>query len=156
MSDIDGWLSSAAFGYSNLSAEEKSVIRDFALVWSFFEAQKLNCSANHSKIDCWAREHKGSHELFVPELQYFRERYVTGDTINTRFEGLKFQNEATKKVVESVLLQNPLEPSLKTAALFHIIFRLRNNLFHGEKWAYGIRDQLENFSNANSAIMKSF
>jgi hypothetical protein len=30
---------------------------------------------------------------------------------------------------------------------------LRNNLFHGVKWAYGIRDQRSNFEHANQALM---
>jgi hypothetical protein len=35
-----------------------------------------------------------------------------------------------------------------------IVLRLRNNLFHGAKWAYGIADQRENFQHANAALMR--
>jgi hypothetical protein len=30
----------------------------------------------------------------------------------------------------------------------------RNNLFHGAKWAYGLRDQRENFTHANTVLMR--
>ena len=39
------------------------------------------------------------------------------------------------------------------AALLIVVLRLRNNLFHGVKWAYGIRNQLANFINANTTLM---
>ncbi len=39
-----------------------------------------------------------------------------------------------------------------SAALI-IVLRLRNNLFHGVKWSYGIKGQLENFRNANNLLM---
>ncbi|MET4218881.1 hypothetical protein ABIB00_004102 [Bradyrhizobium sp. LB14.3] len=31
---------------------------------------------------------------------------------------------------------------------------MRNNLFHGAKWAYGLRDQRENFTHANNVLMR--
>ena len=39
-------------------------------------------------------------------------------------------------------------------ALLIIIFRLRNNLFHGEKWVYKLDDQVDNFRNANQVLAK--
>jgi len=39
------------------------------------------------------------------------------------------------------------------AALLIIIYRLRNNLFHGLKWAYNIQGQRSNFAHANYVLM---
>lgn len=39
------------------------------------------------------------------------------------------------------------------SAILIIVLRLPNNLFHGTKWAYGIREQLKNFQNANRILM---
>ena len=36
-----------------------------------------------------------------------------------------------------------------------IIYRYRNNLFHGVKWGYELADQLHNFTHANNALMKA-
>ena len=41
------------------------------------------------------------------------------------------------------------------AALLIIVYRFRNNLFHGVKWAYEIRGQFENFSYANAVLMQA-
>ena len=38
--------------------------------------------------------------------------------------------------------------------LLMIVWRFRNNLFHGAKWAYQLRDQRENFTQANSILMR--
>jgi len=34
-----------------------------------------------------------------------------------------------------------------------IIYRLRNNLFHGDKWSYNLQGQYENFTKANEFLM---
>lgn len=44
----------------------------------------------------------------------------------------------------------------RVAAVLIITLRYRNNLFHGVKWQYMLAGQLENFTNASSALMKVF
>ena len=39
--------------------------------------------------------------------------------------------------------------------MFIVVYRIRNNLFHGMKWAYGMRGQLENFRHANAVLIKA-
>jgi hypothetical protein len=39
-------------------------------------------------------------------------------------------------------------------AFLMIVGRLRNDLFHGKKWAYELRDQRENFTHANGVLMR--
>ena len=41
------------------------------------------------------------------------------------------------------------------AALLIIVYRFRNNLLHGVKWAYEIRGQFENFRHANAVLMQA-
>ena len=41
------------------------------------------------------------------------------------------------------------------AGLLIIVFRFRNNLLHGVKWAYQIQGQLENFCHANAVLMRA-
>ncbi len=36
-----------------------------------------------------------------------------------------------------------------------IVYRLRNNLFHGEKWSYYFKDQLGNFTHASTILMRT-
>jgi hypothetical protein len=46
------------------------------------------------------------------------------------------------------------EPGDSMLCTLMIVWRLRNNLFHGSKWAYQIRGQLDNFTHANAVLMK--
>jgi len=46
------------------------------------------------------------------------------------------------------------DPRDRILALLMIVWRLRNNLFHGAKWAYQLRDQRENFTQANSVLIR--
>lgn len=45
------------------------------------------------------------------------------------------------------------DPTEVTKALLQIAMGLRNNLFHGLKWQYRLRDQFHNFSHANAVLM---
>jgi hypothetical protein len=56
-------------------------------------------------------------------------------------------------LVRSIIDGSSNDPSLRVATVFIVIFRYRNNLFHGVKWSYELADQLENFTNANKALM---
>lgn len=41
------------------------------------------------------------------------------------------------------------------AVLLIIVYRFRNHLLHGLKWAYEIRGQFENFTHANAVLMRA-
>ena len=58
-----------------------------------------------------------------------------------------------RALVEKVLKGQSTDDTEIVSAILIIVFRLRNNLFHGVKWSYGIRGQLENFRNANNVLM---
>ena len=84
-------------------------------------------------------------KTFEPSLNYFRDRYVTDGATNDRFNGLNFRRNDNRELVETVLLGDNDDPTETVKALLTIVFRLRNNLFHGLKWAYQMRDQQANF-----------
>ena len=46
------------------------------------------------------------------------------------------------------------DPRNCVAVVLIIIFRYRNNLFHGVKWQYMLAGQLHNFTAANRVLMK--
>ena len=46
-------------------------------------------------------------------------------------------------------------PKEVATVILIIVYRIRNNLFHGEKWSYGLQGQLNNFKHANEALMKA-
>ena len=87
-------------------------------------------------------------------MAYFRQRYVSDGQTNHKFESLHFRRNDRRELVEAVLLGHEATAIEIVKALLIIVFRLRNNLFHGIKWAYEMRDQQRNFENAIAVLTR--
>lgn len=155
--DPHTWLIQNAPGFADLSDQEKAAIMYFSLLWSFFEANALNSTASASSIREFVRVRNEQNKLefdnFAESLNFFKERYFHGTEFTTLFGGLKLRSNDNPDLVKAVLSGANTGKIDSVAALLIIVYRLRNNLFHGVKWAYGIHDQLGNFTNANNALM---
>ncbi len=129
----------------------------FSLLWSFFEAKALNMNASANRILAlvhkWAGEGCLNMTPLIQILAYFRNRYFLHGTPTAHFAGLNLRPNDSPDLVEAVLSGENNKPVDCVAVLLIVVFRLRNNLFHGIKWADSIRGQLENFTNANEALM---
>jgi len=151
------WLSRKAPGFSELSAEEREAIMHFSLLWSFFEAEVLNTNASaNSILACihgWDSTDRLRLELFTESLAYFQARYFQNGQLTKHFSDLSLRQNDNPALVGSVLKRENTNHADSVAALLIIVLRLRNNLFHGVKWAYGIHGQLDNFTNANAALI---
>lgn len=147
--EVEEYLEKKRMGYENLSNEERKAISNFALIWSLFEAQLLDESANARKIlqksQEWIAAPGFDAALIDNHLNYFKDRYVEGDGVNYRFDHLHLRPNDCEKLVRDVLLGNEHALENKLACCLIIILRFRNNYFHGIKWAYHFREQQENF-----------
>ncbi len=156
MNPID-WLCQKTPGFSDLSAEERDAIMHFSLIWSFFEAEALHTNASAKSILALAHEWASTVHLdiepYAQSLSYFKNRYFQNGEPTEYFAGLNLRRNDRPAIVSAVLKGENTNIADNVAALLIIVFRLRNNLFHGVKWAYGIRGQLTNFNNANTALM---
>jgi hypothetical protein len=154
--DPTTWLRNAVAGFAWLTPAERRAIRDFTLLWSLFEARLTNTSASIPTITAAIErlEAAGVLDLVALErpLAYFRDRYAPGGGILPCFEALRLNGQG-RPVVERVLCNELTEPAEIATALMIIVYRLRNNLFHGNKWNDGIHDQRENFRTANQILM---
>lgn len=56
--------------------------------------------------------------------------------------------------VRSVLDGSNSDPRDRLLTVLMIVWRFRNDLFHGEKWSYHIQDQLSNFTHVNTVLMR--
>lgn len=156
---VIGWLGHKAPGFGELSSGEKNVIMQFALLWSFFEAKVLSTNGSARVIAdvvrSWAERGLLTAGAFEGPLAYFRNRYCDAGEFTYYFEHLYFRSRDNRDLVEKVirgLSENPVEI---TTALLIIVYRLRNNLFHGLKWAYDIQGQKLNFMHANAVLMQA-
>jgi hypothetical protein len=153
----EDWLERNQPGYQELSNGERSAVAGFSIVWSVFEARALSTNANATAIVRFVDENVasfGSAEPFGDALAYFRQRYVSEGQTNHKFESLHFRRNDRRELVEAVLLGHEATATEIVTALLIIVFRLRNNLFHGIKWAYEMRDQQRNFENAIAVLTR--
>ncbi len=144
-------------GYADLEDAERSAISEFSLLWTVFEGKLLRADANPRALVRLVQKLMGqgllSREPFVAALNYFQNRYFHNGALGPNFPHLRFSSADQVAIVEPVLSGQSDELEQVVTALLLIIYRLRNNLFHGQKWAYGVRDQRNNFEHASDVLM---
>lgn len=150
------WLRQRIGQYANLSVQERKAIRDFAMLWSFFEESWLNNDGSIPHIlDAVDHRVAAGDQLgdITASLTYFRQRYFPGGVESQHYPHLRVP--ANRDAVVRGVLQPPAVPATRPAlkALLVIVYRLRNNFLHGEKWDYGFQGQLANFQHANRILM---
>ena len=158
MNPLD-WLKKQEPGFRELSPQERNAIMQFSLLWSLFEANALDTRGNAKTIvasaERWAADGVLTQEAFEAESAYFRVRYFADGTFTDHFRHLHLRPADKAELVEK-FLKNECEHLWETAAgLLIIVYRFRNNLFHGLKWAYNIQGQRDNFNHANAALMQA-
>ncbi|MCU1302009.1 MAG: hypothetical protein JWQ87_2293 [Candidatus Sulfotelmatobacter sp.] len=155
--DAIPWLCAKAPGFEALSQEERDAIMHFALLWSLFKASVLGTHASAMSIvqtaKHWEAEGRLDAEALADCLMYFRDRHFQNNEFTDHFADLHFRNNDNRQLVETVLRGENHNVGDTAAALLIVVYRLRNNLFHGVKWAYELREQLGNFTNANALLM---
>ncbi|TPL35575.1 hypothetical protein [Mesorhizobium sp. B2-4-8] len=152
------WLETRAPGFRDLPDPDRRAIFDFSFLWSLFEAQIMDNFARadriRERIDAWAAAGTLEAELYDAELAYFRGRYFADGELTYHFPLLALRPADHPDLVEAVITGANNDPRDRMLALLMIVWRLRNNLFHGAKWAYQIRDQRANFTHANAILMR--
>lgn len=158
MATID-WLERNAPGWQALSSQERDAITQFSLLWMMFESGVLETQASATAIieasKQWATNGQLTADMFRQELVYFRERYVEKGSFTHRFDHLHLRKNDAPGLVKKVLKTDEVPPDEIAAAVLIIVYRFRNNLFHGVKWLYALKEQLDNFIHANSILMKA-
>jgi len=152
------WLENKAPGFQELPEEDRRAIFDFTFLWSLFEAEVMEANARvdriTEKVDNWAAGDTLGADLYDTELAYFRDRYFADGELTYHYTYLALRKSDYPELVESVIKGANNAPRDRILALLMIVWRLRNNLFHGAKWAYQIKGQRENFAHANAVLMR--
>ncbi|MDM1537490.1 hypothetical protein [Myroides odoratimimus] len=137
-------------------------IKDFSLIWNLFEGKFFETSFSIDKLEKILIDTDIDIYCFLPYLEYFKNRYVNQEdnTINERFSFLHFRKKDREDFVTEVLLNNEnilnyIETNTQykvVLAISIIVYRFRNNLFHGVKNIQHIDQQEENFVTANDFL----
>lgn len=158
MTEIINWLREKAHGFDQLSNEEVTAISEFSLLWGLFEARVLRSSGSARAIcdavDAWQTAGALDAHSLNTELEYFRERYFANGTFTSHFRHLHLRGNDQRPLVQAVVDGSNSDPRDRVAAVLIIVYRYRNNLFHGVKWQYMLAGQLSNFTTANAVLMK--
>tara|TARA_R110001606_G_scaffold8255_2_gene36165 strand:+ start:7737 stop:8246 length:510 start_codon:yes stop_codon:yes gene_type:complete len=155
---IIGWLRDKAPGFDQLSDDELEAISDFSLLWSLFEARILNFSGSARAIcravDDWRASGVFDAEVLNEELAGFRQHYFANGDFTHHFDHLHLRDNDFEQVVRAVIDGTDNDPRDRVVAILIIVFRFRNNLFHGVKWQYNLAGQKANFAIANATLVK--
>jgi hypothetical protein len=154
----DDWLRANVPEYRDLRGVERDAVTGFLHFWALFEGRLLDEHAGPGKIcDLAARWREDGLARSPPvwaALNYWRRRYFANGALNGRFESLLFRPNDRGELVKAVMAEERDDAESVVAAVLLIIYRLRNNLFHGLKWQYGLADQEGNFRHANEVLME--
>ena len=158
MNRID-WLDRYAPGLQALTPGEREAITHFSFLWTMFEARVLSTRASANAIveasQRWAGNGLLAADTFGQEVAYFRDRYFADGKFTYHFTHLHLRRSDAPALVKKVLAGKATEPRRSQPPCFIIVYRFRNNLFHGVKWSYELKGQLENFTHANAALMQA-
>lgn len=152
------WLLAKAPGFQALPEVDRAAIFNFTFLWSLFEAQVMGNFARAdlicAKVDEWRDGGTLDADQYGAELAYFQQRYYANGGFTHHFPHLHLRPADQPGIVQSVLDGSNTDPRDRLLTVLMIVWRFRNNLFHGEKWAYQLQGQLANFTNANTALMR--
>ncbi|MCE5210300.1 MAG: PAS domain-containing protein [Deltaproteobacteria bacterium] len=156
---VIAWLSEKVPEFGALPDCDKEAIQDFSILWSFFEGTKLNNEVHIDKIIKYVESLKYNGSLYqfniASYIRYLRSRYVADGEFTEFYRDLKIAPDATGVEYVGKMLKgssNSIEDELIGCLV--IIYFLKNNLFHGDKWQHQLQGQYDNFKRANKLLME--
>jgi hypothetical protein len=141
-----------------LTPAERDEISAFVFLWSYVESLAFEGNAEpptiKRNVERWEQDGAIQVGAFAEGLAYFRNRYVENGQFTRRYDFLRVHRRENRSV-EPVLKGKADGDGEVVTALLYIVHRLRNNLFHGNKWEYELQGQLDNFRHANLILMRA-
>lgn len=156
--DAASWIEQNTYGGTYLTPEATDALANFTVMWNLFEGILCGNHAGVRKFDSLAsrlREAQVDPDIInsIDDcLAFWTFRYRTREGLADRFYGLHFRENDSREIVEEVLLGQRESLSDKVLALLLIVYRLRNNLFHGIKTLEILNDQVDNLNTASRCL----
>jgi len=148
------WITNFFQTDGNLEQVDIEPIKNFSLLWNAFEGTFANRRFTISNIEGRINQQVFDIEKYREFLEYFQDRYTENGQTNNRFSYLKFRPNDRVALVREVLLGSNQNIHSIILAIIIIVYRFRNNPFHGEKEIARIRSQRSNFDQACQFLMK--
>lgn len=144
------WINSK-YG-TDLHEEDLVQIKNFTLLWNIFENTCFQCSFTIAKLEAAINQGNFHIQQFAAVLTYFQHRYFVNGLPSNHYAFLNFRPNDREPLVSQVLRNQPSTDQEKLLAMGVIVYRYRNNLFHGGKNFMEIHEQHENFTIANTFL----
>jgi hypothetical protein len=160
-SDFDAidWINGCFHWGDHLKYDELKPVLGFCLLWSLFENNQCDQRANPQAIRrCVDRAYEKSHpseSQYERCLEFFRRQYFPNGAPSKESLDAFFQNKKEQDMREIVCKafgEPPPDPKIIVHALLLLTYRVRNNLFHGEKELFSLPRQAELFNQINSFL----
>jgi len=149
------WISRNIRDGDKINSETYHSIADFCVMWALFEGTELHGIAiavdELGNVSKRVADNIDDIDIF---LEFWVNRYISEGTTNHKFEQLNINHQPHKDLVSQVLLGTEKNREKVTHALLLIVYRLRNNLFHGVKDITKINGQASNLTKA-SLLLKN-
>lgn len=163
------WFRIHDLDFCELPVDVLYMVSKFTFLWMIFEAKFLDTDPSLSrgerdkarKLKLQTVPKKLSEvgltdtKPFRDALEYMKKRYFSDSGEPTCHFGYLDLGGMESQVKVGMLAKDP--PSEKIAsAVFIIVNRYRNRLFHGEKWRnHELKNQRQNFTHANNVLMQA-
>jgi hypothetical protein len=160
MFEARNWLSDHINAAKGITDSTWQIVDGFALLWFLFEERKCGTDANKKVFEGLAQQF-GKARLTEPmnsAFAFWVNRYCESGKTNALFDEL-FPEPSGKGETARILLDPRSTADRRFFALLMIVYRLRNNLFHGSKAIGNLNAQVENLdmgSRTLAAVMEHF
>lgn len=142
--------------YNQVDETQLKSIFYFSLIWNIYEKElchKFGKISKHPYQHSQKYAEKIDLNILDGSFEYFKHRYVLDGQPSNPYMSFEFNSEPIKHEVFECLSGSSQSKEQKLKALLCIAFRLRNNLFHGEKDVDSLYEQNKNFKQINLLLM---
>lgn len=124
---------------------------EFLILWNIFEDRLFQRYFTITKAI--SKNIQPSDEVLKTTFEYFKSRYEEKGATNSKFEKLCFRPNDRKENVANLLCGIQDTELNESTAIQCIIYRLRNNLFHGIKNIETLLTNTETFHHVNEFLL---
>ena len=140
-----------------LESKTLESLGDFAMMWAIFEASESDEQNNMlGQITLFSNRlaEQISTDLVDDEFVYWQDRYIKDGIPTSKFHRLRLSDDRQINLLQTTLSSDEatLRDKLETCLL--IVYRYRNNMFHGMKDVRKLNNQEQNFRIAIALLQK--
>lgn len=156
--DATAWITEYMPGGTELLPATTLAVANFTMMWNLFEDVVCHNKATVHEFErlaqSLAQQAINTDDSVVIEscIAFWQFRYRNPDGLSKQFDGLRFRLKDRREIVEKVILGASASAQDKFLTAMVIVYRIRNNLFHGLKTIDMLNDQVQNLNNASRCL----